>query len=142
MEFEKNEGSVFLNGKAQIVEMLEFMTPNEKAILLNNIKQRNPTLANELQEQSLSFDDLDKLQDHEIEIIFSYIKAEIIGVALKDVSIDLQRRVLSLAPREYAETAYEVLTRPLQNRKGIIKKAQNKIITLLINLSKRGQIHL
>ena len=142
MEFTKSEESVFLNGKAQIVEMLEFMTADEKATLINNIKQRNPSLASELQEKSLSFNDLDKLSDHEINLIFGHVKAEVLGIALKDVNSNFQRRILSLAPRKYAESAYTILVKPIRESRGMTKKAQNKIVGILINLSKRGQVQL
>mgnify|MGYP002639116288 CR=1 FL=1 len=142
MEFAKSEGSVFLNGKAQIVEMLEFMTAEEKSILLGNIRQRNPALAIELQEKSLSFNDLDKLSDQELSLIFSHVKPEILGIALKDVSTNFQRRILSLAPRSYAEKAYSILKQPIKESRGMSKKAQNKIVGILINLSKRGQVQL
>ncbi|MBT7608590.1 MAG: hypothetical protein HN576_02465 [Bacteriovoracaceae bacterium] len=142
MEFTKNEGSVFLNGKAQIVEMLEFMTAEEKNVLLTNIKQRNPSLALELQEKSLSFCDLDKLSDHEICVMFTQAKPEILGLALKDIDSSFQRRILSLAPREYAEIAYTILVKPIKDSRALIKKAQNRIVGILINLSKRGQVQL
>ena len=142
MEFTKSDGSIFLNGKAQIIEMLEFMSGEEKARLLANIKHRNPALALELQEKSLTFNDLDKLNDQEIRIFFSSIKPQILGVALKEVDVNFQRRVLSLAPREYAETAYEILVKPIRDSRAIAKKAQNKIVSILIGMSKRGQIQL
>jgi flagellar motor switch protein FliG len=142
VEFTKSEGSVFLNGKAQIIEMLEFMTASEKNILLNNIKQRNPSLAVELQEKSLSFNDLNKLSDHEISVMFTQVRPEVLGLAIKDVDTNFQRRVLSLAPRNYAETAYTILVKPIKGSRALSKKAQNKIVGILINLSKRGQVQL
>lgn len=142
MDFQKSEGSIFLNGKAQIIEMLEFMNPEEKAKLLNNIKQRNPALAIELQEKSLTFNDLNKLSDHEIRLFFSHIKPQILGVALKEVNVDFQRRVLALAPRDYAEAAYEILIKPIRDSRNIAKKAQNKIVSIMIAMSKKGQIRL
>ena len=81
MEFNNDNG--ILNGKAQIVEMLTNYGSWIKRKLLRNIRMRNPSLANELTEQSLTFDDLDKLDDAEIINLFSYLKAPIIGVALQ-----------------------------------------------------------
>jgi flagellar motor switch protein FliG len=141
MEF-NNENGIFLNGKAQIVEMLQIMAPGSKEKLLRNIRMRNPALANELTEQSLTFDDLDNLDDADIINLFSYVKAPIIGVALKNVKVEFQRRVLGLAPRTYAEEAFSIMNKDLREEKSMIKKAQQKVIDTLVSLSRRGRVSL
>ncbi len=141
MEF-TNENGIFLNGKAQIVEMLQIMDAGSKEKLLKNIRMRNPALANELAEQSLTFDDLDNLGDEDIINLFSYIKAPSIGVALKNVKVDFQRRVLGLAPRIYAEEAFSIMNKDLRDEKSMIKKAQQKVIDTLVSLSRRGRVSL
>jgi flagellar motor switch protein FliG len=139
---DKVGSGVFLNGKSQIIEMLKYMNSNEKSALLNNIKVRNPQLAAELIERSLSFNDLNKLQDHDLGLIFNYTAPQILGIALKDVSKSFQKRILSLAPRNYAEEAYGILVRPISNEKKNIQQAQRKIVDTLISLNKRKQLSL
>lgn len=133
---------VFLNGKAQVVEMLQHMTSNERETLLNNIKKRNAPLAEELMEKSLNFSHLDELSDEELAMIFSQIKAPILGIALKGTGTKFQRRVLSLAPRDYAEKTYEVMMRPLSNEERDVKRAQNKVVHALTGLLKRKRMNL
>lgn len=140
MEF-TNETGIFLNGKAQIIEMLQIMDSESKEKLIKNIKMRNPALANELLEQSLTFDDLNNLEDGDIINLFSYIKAPVIGVALKTVKIEFQKRVLTLAPREYAEEAFNVMNKSLREEKSMIRKAQHKVIETLVSLSRKGRIN-
>lgn len=141
MEF-TNENGIFLNGKAQIVEMLQIMDAGSKEKLLRNIRMRNPAMANELAEQSLTFDDLDNLDDNDIINLYSYIKAPVLGVALKNVKTEFQRRVLGLAPRAYAEEAFSVMNKDLRDEKTMIKKAQQKVIDTLVSLSRRGRVSL
>lgn len=127
---------VFLNGKAQIIEMLQYMSASERETLLQNIRKRNPQLAEELMEKSLTFSHLGELSDAELSMIFGQINAPILGIALKGTSRDFQRRLLSLAPRDYAERAYSIMMTPLQNEKTDIKRAQSKIVSSLAGMLK------
>ncbi len=138
----QQETGVFINGKAQIIEMLKFMSPDERERLLENIRIKNPTLASELMSQSLTFDHIGKLNEHELNIMFQYVSAPILGVALKNVTQAIQRKVLSIAPRNYAEEAYRIMITPISNEKRDISRAQNKILSILISLSRRNQINL
>ena len=47
MEGNNSANGVFINGKAQIIEMLQHMPREERAVLLKNLKARNPQLAEE-----------------------------------------------------------------------------------------------
>lgn len=142
METNNNQNGYFINGKAQIIEMLQHMNRDERARLLKNIKIRNPQLADELTEQCFTFSDLDNLEDSELQVVFNYVSAPILGMALKNVERSFQRRLLSLATREYAEEAFRVLKTSYSSEKRDIKRAQNKIIEVLVSLKRRRQIDL
>jgi flagellar motor switch protein FliG len=142
METNNNQNGYFINGKAQIIEMLQHMNRDERARLLKNIKIRNPQLADELTEQCFTFSDLDNLEDSELQVVFNYVSAPILGMALKNVERSFQRRLLSLATRQYAEEAFRVLQTSYSSEKRDIKRAQNKIIEVLVTLKRRRQIDL
>ncbi len=135
-------GGVFLNGKAQIIEMLQYMGREEKQRLLNNIRLKNPALANELMERSFSFSHIENLYTDDLMTLIDHIDAQIFGVALKGQKASFQRKVLQAAPRGYAEKAFNVMNTKISNEREIVKKAQNKIINTLIGLSKKGSINL
>jgi flagellar motor switch protein FliG len=134
-----NQG-VFINGKSQIIEMLQHMSREERSLLLKNIKSRNPQLAEELADSCFTFNDLDSLSDYELQTIFNYISAPILGMALKNIERNFQRRLLSLADRAYAEEAFRVMKTPYANEKRDNKRAQNKIIETLSSLKKKRHI--
>lgn len=136
-----NSTGIFINGKAQIVEMLQYMNREERVKLLHNLKLRNPQLAEELTEQCFTFSDLDNLTDQELSMIFNYVTAPILGMALKNIERNFQRRLLSLATREYAEEAFRVLKTTYSTEKRDIKRAQNKIIEILVSLKKKKQVN-
>lgn len=131
-----NNATVFLNGKAQIIEMLQHMPREERVKLLQNIKLRNPQLAEELTQHSYTFSDISLLSDDELTLIFKYVSAPIVGMALKEVGRAFQRRLLSLADRPYAEEAYRVMTTSFPTEKRDSKRAQNKIIEILSRIKK------
>jgi hypothetical protein len=58
-------------------------------------------------------------------------------MALKNVEKSFQRRLLSLSTREYAEETFRVLNNNYANEKRDTKRAQNKIIEILISQKKR-----
>jgi len=131
---------IFLNGKNQIIEMLKHMPQNEKERLLKNLKHRNPQLADELMHQSFQFEDLHKMTDIELKAVFHHVTAPIVGIAIRNVSVEFQKRVLSLSPRTYAEDAYEYMTRRMSNEARDIKRAQNKILEILVPVLKKTRV--
>lgn len=139
---ENNENGIFLNGKGQIIEMLQYMTSTERETLIKNVKIRNPHLADELMEKSLSFNNIDNLNDMDLQTLFSYLQPAILGIAIKTTGRDFQKRVLSLLARDKAEEAYNAMRTPITNEEDGIKRAQNKILNTLISLCRRKQITL
>ncbi len=136
------ENGIFLNGKAQAIEILRMLDPEEKQTLLNNMKMRNPEMTMELSEKSLSFKNVQILSDHELAMLCNRVEATIMGVALKESNPQFQRRVLSLMDREYAEQAYSALMARLRNEKSSSFKAQERVTGIAIQLSKRHLINL
>lgn len=134
MEASKTNSSngVFINGKGQIIEMLQMMNSQERNLLLAKVRIKNPQLADELSEQCFSFSDLNNLTDHELSQIFNYIGAQVLGMALKNIDVQFQRRLLSLPQRAYAEEAFRVLKTSYKNEKKDCARAQSKIIETLI----------
>ncbi|MDC1174168.1 FliG C-terminal domain-containing protein [Bacteriovoracaceae bacterium] len=137
----KSQG-IFINGKAQIVEMLQYMTAPEREKLLKNIKARNSQLADELMQESVSFSDFLRLDDRDIQLVLNYIKAPILGVALKALKREDQRQILVICDRAYAEEAYKVMSTPLSNEARDVKRACDKVSSVISALVKRGNISL
>ena len=142
MSDNKNSMGVFLNGKAQIIEMLEIMSATERQKLLNNIRLRNPKLANELMEKSLNFTDLDRLEDFDLKKIISETNPQIMGTALKSAPVNFQRRVLGLCERQYAIETYDIMIKRIENEKRDSQRAQGRILGAFANLVRRQVINL
>lgn len=134
---ETEKTGVYINGKGQIVELLQHMEQSEKARLLRNLKNRNPVLAKELSEQCLSYDNIWALDDDNLSKILGGVKPVVLGLALSLSNLKNQKRALALIPREQALKAYEVMMKDLsQNRRECIR-AQEKILETALDLSRR-----
>jgi flagellar motor switch protein FliG len=141
-ESTNEQQNIFINGRQQIIDMLQFMNEDEKQKLLSNIKQRNSLMAKELSEQSFSFKSLFQLSNESLGKIFSRVNHAIIGLALYPMQIELQRKALSILNRDQAEKAYSVMSQDLSSKKAESKRAQEKIIQIAIQLSRQNYINL
>lgn len=139
MESQSDKG-IFINGKQQIIEMLQFMNESDKQRLLKNISARNAIMGRELAEQSFSLKDLIRLNDHALTLVLRYSNAPIIGLALYLLPVDFQRRALSLMERSSAENAYHIMSQNLSSKKIECQRAQKKLLEAAIELSRRNQI--
>ena len=134
------EKGIFINGRAKAFEILKRLGDHEKNVLLKKIGIKNSRLAEELADNSYNFSQICKLSDNNLRIIFSNVPAGIFGVGIRNLDQDFQRRALSLAPRQFAEKAYETLSMELSDEATNIQRAQSKISEIMISLIKNKQI--
>jgi flagellar motor switch protein FliG len=139
---EKTEQGIFINGRQQIIEMLQFMNEDEKQKLLGNIKQRNAVMARELTEQSFSFKSLFSLSQDSLKKIFSRTNPAIIALALYPLEKKFQQKALSALDRPTAEQAFTIMNQNLSDKKQESRRAQEKIIQFAIQLSRQQYINI
>lgn len=128
------ENGIFINGKKQVLELLQHMAAPDKAKLLRNLRVRNPALAKELTESCISFESIWDLDDGALKTIVSQVQPAILGLALSLVHTKNQRRVLSLVPREMALKAFDIMQKDLTGNRNECHRAQTKILELALSL--------
>ncbi len=130
----QNENKIYINGKSEAISMLKLLTRQERNRILSQIKIKNPSLADELNNNCVSFIDIESLGDEILINMINNIQPEVLGLAIKASSVSFQKRVLSLCPRDYAEKAYENLRLAIapSNRK-IIERAKERVLSTLSN---------
>lgn len=134
MTAKTNENGIFINGKGQVIELLQQMNAADKAKLLKNLRVRNPTLAKELTESCISFESIWDLDDGGLKTIVSQVQPAVLGLALSLVHTKNQRRALGLIPRESAVRAFEIMQKDLSSNRSECNRAQQKILDLAISL--------
>lgn len=127
-------GGVFINGKRQVIELLQRMDAADKAKLLKNLRVRNPSLAKELTESCLSFESIWDLDDECLKTVVSQVKPAILGLALSLAHVKNQRRALSLISRDMALKAFEIMQKDLTSNRQECIRAQHKILELAMSL--------
>lgn len=125
---------IYINGKNQVIELLQRMDAGEKARLLKNLRTRNPALAKELTESCISFDSIWDLDDECLKTVVSQVKPAILGLALSLVHVKNQRRALSLISRDLALRAFEIMQKDLSANRNECLRAQQKILELALSL--------
>jgi flagellar motor switch protein FliG len=133
-------GGVFINGKKQVIELLQQMGASDKAKLLKNLRARNPSLAKELTESCLSFESIWDLDDECLKTVVSQVQPAILGLALSLVHVKNQRRALSMISREMAMKAFEIMQKDLTGNRNECLRAQQKILELAVNLNRNRVI--
>lgn len=128
------ENGIFINGKKQVIELLQRMDAADKARLLKNLRTRNPVLAKELTESCISFESIWDLDDQCLRTVVSQVQPAILGLALSLVHVKNQRRALSLISREMALKAFDIMQKDLTANRNECQRAQHKILELAINL--------
>ncbi len=134
---ENNQGNVFINGKSQMIELLQHLNTDEKERILKNIKIKNPTLADELTSKSFTFQDIGRLSDDALRQAIQFTNPQIMGLSLKLTPIDFQRKILRLANRDYAEAAFKSMNATIANPGRDAKRAQEKILGTISDLIKK-----
>jgi flagellar motor switch protein FliG len=131
---------IYINGRQQVVDLLRHMDAGEKARLLRNLKNRNPSLAKELSEQCFSYDNIWTLEDDSLARVIGGVTPVVLGLALALTGLKNQKRALALIPRDRALKAYEVMTKDLSQHRRECMRAQEKILETALDLSRRRVI--
>jgi flagellar motor switch protein FliG len=140
MSQNNSENGIFINGKRQVIELLQRMDAGDKARLLKNLRNRNPTLAKELTEACISFESIWDLDDEGLKTVVSQTKPAILGLALSLVHSKNQRRALSLISRDMAIKAFEIMQKDLTSNRSECVRAQQKILELALSLHRNRVI--
>ncbi len=134
MSQNNSENGVFINGKNQVIELLQKMDSADKAKLLKNLRLRNPVLAKELTESCISFESIWDLDDEGLKTIISQVQPAILGLALSLLHVKNQRRALGLISRPVAIKAFEIMQKDLSANRNECIRAQQKILELALSL--------
>ena len=134
MSHKNAENGIFINGKKQVIELLQKMDAGDKARLLKNLRNRNPSLAKELTESCISFESIWDLNEECLKTVISQVQPAILGLALSLVHVKNQRRALSLISRDQAIKAFDIMQKDLTANRSECFRAQQKILELALNL--------
>ncbi len=140
MSQNNQEKGIFINGKKQVIELLQRMDTADKITLLKNLRNRNPSLAKELTESCISFESIWDLNDECLKTVVTQVNPAILGLALSLVHVKNQRRALGLTNRAIALKAFEIMQNDLTGNRSECLRAQQKILEIALGLHRKRVI--
>ncbi len=125
-----------------VVHLLEDMDRGASKRLLGELRERDPELADEVEERLFTFENVVQLSDQDLQTLLRELEQETIARALKGVDASVRDRIfanISTRAREMLEQEIEflgpVLVRDVEN-------AQREFVTIALELEQAGEITL
>jgi flagellar motor switch protein FliG len=129
-----------LGGSKTAAEIINFLGGTADVALLDSIRAEDPDLAQAIEDQMFTFDDLINLDDKSIQVLLREIQSEDLVIALKGADAPLREKIF----KNMSQRAAETLREDLEDR-GPVKlsevEAQHKeILKTVRRLADAGQI--
>lgn len=129
----QNEKGVFINGRGQVVDLLRTLQETEREKILKILKIKNPAMARDLTIQCLTFNYFIHLDQEKMNIACQYISGNVLGYALSDQNIQVQKMILNIIERKKAVEAFQIISE-YRGTQTETQKSQRKIIQIVAEL--------
>lgn len=139
-------GSVFggdlssTGGSEVVAEILNSATRSAEKNILDNLRERDPELADEITSLMFTFEDIVGLTDNAIQRIVKEIDSSTLALALKAIGQELKEKIM----KNMSERAAEMLNDELQYlgpvRVKKVEAAQKQILDIIHQLGESGEI--
>jgi flagellar motor switch protein FliG len=129
-----------LGGAKTAAEILNFMGGAAETSVLGSIRAGDPELAQKIEDQMFTFDDLLKLDNKAIQLVLREVANESLIVALKGAEPEMREKIFSNMSTRAAETLREDLESKGPVRLSEVEAEQKEILKLVRRLGDEGQI--
>lgn len=121
-------------------EILNFMAGTMEASVLASIRELDPEVAQKIQDQMFTFDNLLDLDDRAIQLLLREVQSESLIVALKGTSQELREKIFKNMSSRAAEALKEDLEAKGPVRLSEVEAEQKEILKIVRRLADEGQI--
>ncbi len=129
-----------LGGSKTAAEIINFLGGSAEANLLESIRAEDPDLAQAIEDQMFTFDDLLNLDDRAVQTLLREIQSDQLITALKGADQPLQDKIF----RNMSSRAAETLREDLESRGPVklseVEAQQKEILKTVRRLAEEGQI--
>lgn len=129
-----------LGGPKTAAEMLNFLGGSAESAVLDAIREIDAELAQKIEDQMFTFDDLLKLDNKAIQLILREVSGDSLVVALKGAEPEMRQKIFSNMSARAAETVKDDLESRGPVRLSEVEAQQKEILKLVRRLSEEGQI--
>jgi flagellar motor switch protein FliG len=129
-----------LGGVKTAAEMINLMGTAVETSALDFIREADNDLAQKIQDNMFTFDDLDKLDDKGFQLILKEVQSESLILALKGAKPEMREKVFKNMSSRAAETLREDLESRGPVRVSEVEAEQKELLKIVRRLSDEGQI--
>lgn len=129
-----------LGGVKTAADILNFMGGAVEASVLANIREHDADLAQKIQDQMFTFDNILALDDRSIQLLLREVQSETLIVALKGTSQELRDLIFKNMSSRAAEALKEDLEAKGAVRLSEVEAEQKEILKVVRKLVDEGQI--
>jgi len=123
-----------------VAEILNQMDRASEELILKNIEEKDPILAEEIRKLMFTFEDLIHVDDRGIQTILKEISTDDLALALKMASEELKDKIF----RNMSSRAVEILKEEMEAKGPVrvsdVEKAQMNIVRVARRLEEEGKI--
>jgi flagellar motor switch protein FliG len=129
-----------LGGAKTAANILNYMAGATEASVLANIREHDPDLAQKIQDQMFTFDNILELDDRSVQLLLREVQSESLIVALKGTSQELKDKIFKNMSTRAAEALREDLDAKGAVRLSEVEGEQKEILKIIRRLADEGQI--
>lgn len=129
-----------IGGIKTVAEILNQMDRTSEELILKNIEEKDPILAEEIRKLMFTFEDIINIDDRGIQAILKEISTDDLALALKMASEELKEKIF----RNMSSRAVEILKEEMETKGPVrvsdVEKAQMNVVRVARRLEEEGKI--
>jgi flagellar motor switch protein FliG len=129
-----------LGGVKAAADILNYMGGAVEASVLANLREHDPDLAQKIQDQMFTFDNVLELDDRAVQTLLREVQSESLIIALKGTSEELKEKIFKNMSSRAAEALKEDLEAKGPVRLSEVEAEQKEILKIVRRLADEGQI--
>ena len=129
-----------LGGVKAAADILNYMGGAIEASVLANIREHDADLAQKIQDQMFTFDNVNELDDRSVQLLLREVQSETLIIALKGTSQELKDKIFKNMSTRAAEALKEDLEAKGPVRLSEVEAEQKEILKIVRKLVDEGQI--
>ncbi len=129
-----------LGGVKSTADILNYMGGTIEASVLANIRENDPDLAQKIQDQMFTFDNVLDLDDRSVQLLLREVQSESLIIALKGTNEELKDKIFKNMSSRAAEALREDLESKGPVRLSEVEAEQKEILKVIRRLADEGQI--
>ncbi len=129
-------------GPKMLVDLLNRVDRSTERLIIDNLCESNPELAETIKNMMFVFEDIVTLDDRAIQAVLKEIDVKDLGTALKGVSLEVQEKIY----KNMSERAVNMLKEDMEFmgpvKLRVVEEAQQKFVAVIRRLEEAGEIQI